>query len=122
MKRFLVVDDMEERHDEFDRLLAGNQVVHVWNVMQAVLQVREDFMDEKKFDVIFLDHDIEWGDDRRDVVEFVRWLVETPWILEQLKKDGTSFFIHSWNPEGAENMRSTLVDAGFEVKVEPFKV
>ncbi len=121
MKRFLVVDDMQVRHDEFDRILSG-QVLHANNVREGVLQIREDLKDEKKFTTIFLDHDIESGDDQRDVIELVHWIIETPWVLNQLKADGTNFFIHSWNAHGAQNMRSLLENAGFTVKVKPFKL
>lgn len=122
MKRFLVIDDMQVRHDEFDRILAGSQVLHANNVREGVLQIQEDFRDEKKFTTIFLDHDIEGGDDRRDVIELVHWIVETPWVRDQFKKDGTNFFIHSWNNHGAQNMKALLEDAGFNVKVKPFRV
>lgn len=120
MGRFLVVDDMQVRHDEFDRILPGT-VLHANNVREAVLQIQEDLRDEKKFDVIFLDHDIESGSDQRDVVHLVWWIVETPWVLDQLKNDKTDFFIHSWNNHGAQNMKSILENVGFSVKVKPFR-
>ena len=122
MKRFLVVDDMQVRHNEFDRILTGGQVLHTYNVREGILQIQEDLRDEKKFDTIFLDHDIEGGDDRRDVIELVHWIVETPWVRDHLKKNGTNFFIHSWNNHGAQNMKALLEDAGFNVKVKPFRI
>ena len=120
--RFLVVDDMQVRHDEFRRILSGGDVVHAYNVREAALQIQEDLRGERKFTTIFLDHDIESGTDQRDVIELVHWIVETPWILEQLKADGTNFFIHSWNNHGAQNMKALLEQAGFLVRVRPFQM
>ncbi len=123
MNRFLVIDDMQVRHDEFDRILTGGQIIHAYNVREGVLQIQEDLRDEKKFHTIFLDHDIESGDDQRDVIELVHWIVETEWVRDQLMLDGTKFFIHSWNNHGAQNMKSILESSGFtDVKVKPFRI
>ncbi len=120
--RFLIVDDMKTRHDEFDRILSGEDVVHTYNVREAALQIMEDLRGERKYGTIFLDHDIESGTDQRDVIELVHWIVETPWVHDQLMKSGTNFFIHSWNAHGAQNMKALLEGAGFSVKVKPFRI
>ena len=127
----LIVDDVEVRHTEFSRILRGHQLDHAYTVNEAIMFMRkryfgfdrsfkEDLDRVDNYDVIFLDHDIDAGYDRRNVLQFVKWIADNDSLLELLRKHGTKFFIHSHNPDGAENMRSILAQLGFEVIVKPF--
>lgn len=137
MDRFLVVDDMEVRHEEFRRLLKGAKVDHANNVHEAILAIQEGmFASDRGFfkarrlgivppenwvhKVIFLDHDIDNGDDRRDVIHLVYWILRDPILVEAYKKKQTVFFIHSWNDVGSENMKVALERAGLRVHRRPF--
>jgi hypothetical protein len=125
MKTCLVVDDMEIRHEGFRKILGGKvNLLRADNYTEAMSQFREIgmFEEDKRIDVIFLDHDIECGWDKRDVIHFVNWMMRHDWAKAKLREWNTLFFIHSHNPVGAENMRKVLADNGFPVKVKPFEV
>ena len=124
MKTCLVVDDLEIRHNGFKSILGNKaKLLRADNVTEATVQFHEMvFGEERPIDVIFLDHDIDSGFDKRDVIHFVNWLMDTDWAIDSLRKWGTTFFIHSHNPVGAGNMRKALEDNGFTVKVKPFEV
>jgi hypothetical protein len=125
MKTCLVVDDMEIRHEGFRKILGDKvNLLRADNYTEAMSQFREIgmFEEDKRIDVIFLDHDIESGWDKRDVIHFVNWMMRHDWAKAKLREWNTLFFIHSHNPVGAENMRKVLTDNGFPVKVKPFEV
>ena len=123
MNTCLVVDDMEIRHAGFKKILGGKvKLLRADNCTEAVSQVREAMFDDAgRIDAMFLDHDIESGVDQRDVNHFVNWMVENDWVRERLRLWQTKFFIHSHNPIGADNMRFTLQENGFDVIVRRFE-
>jgi hypothetical protein len=123
MNTCLVVDDMENRHQGFEKILGGKvRLLRAYNCTEAAAWVREVMFDERsKIDTIFLDHDIDSPTDSRDVLHFVNWLMDNVWIKNTLKNWETNFFIHSHNPIGADNMRHTLEFHGFPVKVKRFE-
>jgi hypothetical protein len=136
MKRFLVVDDLGVRHKRFRRILAGEYVISAMTVAEAIAIVHDKVVLERpvihegrfvrfeppwEFEVIFLDNDIDSGIDRRDVLEFARWVVEHDIVRQHFLDTGTKFFIHSMNVVGAGRIANVLQDAGFPVIVKPFK-
>ena len=137
MPRHLVIDDMQVRHDEFDRILVkngGHEIDHAYTVSEGEAFLRQRMIpDEFKahklgvpavadpYGVIFLDHDIDSGYDRRDVLHFVQWFVGHDFIREEVRKAGTKFFIHSWNDSGIENMAALLRQHGFAVHCRKFR-
>jgi len=126
MARHLVVDDIQFRHDKFREILVplGHEIDHAYTVTEAVTFMRERMImvdPPDPYGVIFLDHDIDSGYDRRDVVHFTRWLLANDWLVAALKKAGTIFFVHSQNSVGAQNLRFDIAAHGFPVKVCPFK-
>lgn len=127
MRTCLVIDDMQVRHDGFKKILGDHvNLIRADCVIEAISWFREIALFEEgninSLDVIFLDHDIESGTDKRDVIHFVNFLMRHKWATDKLREWNTLFFIHSHNPVGAENMRKVLEDNGFPVKVKPFEV
>jgi len=119
----LIIDDMQVRHEGIGRALSHTKVLHAYNVTEAILQVRDRWLHPEipqKIDIFFLDHDIESSTDQRDVIEFVRWMIDDPFALRVAKEQNPLFFIHSHNPVGADNMASLLRQAGFRVSIRPF--
>lgn len=53
MKKILVLDEDQSRHNAFHDLLRGNDVTHVYSYADCVSVLRDT-----KFDVVFLEHDI----------------------------------------------------------------
>lgn len=122
--RNLVVDDIEFRHVEFQRILKGQEIDRAFTVTEAVTFMRERMImvePIQHYNVIFLDHDIESGFDRRDVVHFVDWICGNQFLVDEIRKAGTKFFIHSQNFDGARNMASRLLAHGFPVLISPFR-
>ena len=120
----LIVDDLQIRHDGIKNSLPTHRFIHAYDVTEAILQIKECWFREDrepvKLGMIFLDHDIESGRDQRDVMEFVKWLVDDPEVNRMAKHFDPLFFIHSHNPSGAENMFHLLKQHGFRVAVAPF--
>ena len=135
MANFIVVDDLEIRHKRFNDILKGHKVTNLFNVTEAIAFLHEaivlenrtivdgkvKILENLKFNTIFLDHDIDSGDDQRDVIHLVKWIIDTQLVLKHLLETGTNFFIHSHNVVGAKNMADLLIDVGFQVIVKPFQ-
>lgn len=135
MANFIVVDDLEIRHERFNNILKGHKVTNLFNVTEAIAFLHEaivlenraiidgkvKILDTPVFRTIFLDHDIDSGVDQRDVIHFVKWIIDTRAVLNHLLRTGTNFFIHSHNVVGAKNMADALRDEGFSVIVKPFQ-
>jgi len=129
MGRVLVIDDLQLRQDWFrDVLTQCDQVMdEARSVGEAVLVLKERLDPPErlvgrtivqdppaKFDVIFLDFDVDVGFDRRNFGEFVRWATENDFVRERLLADGTVFFIHSTScDDGVDEMQNLLERLGF---------
>ena len=127
-RRVLIIDDLQVRHDRFNSILKplGYEVDNAYTVGEAIrffLGHNQSIFDmgEPKYSCIFLDHDIEFGGDRRDVIEFVKWLVSDERVVKRLIADRTNFFIHSHNTVGAPNMFNILRRAGLNVRIRKFE-
>lgn len=114
MKKFLFLDDTPERHEHFDKLCQNLdvEVWHAWNVRQAIDRLRK-----VRFDTVWLDHDLE--DTDRDNTGFV--VAKFIAIHLGVDRQPENVIIHSWNPDGAQDMANILRDNGFRnVKRIPF--
>lgn len=126
MARILILDDMQVRHDTIRQNLFGHDIVSAMNYTEACKIV----YDSDKFDIFFLDHDLEDGHYtppqpydtslhspyERTGYSFVQWMITT--MPKSLKPD--LVIVHSWNDAGAKLMADVLRDAGFRVHVEEF--
>lgn len=130
----IILDDMEERHDGFKRILEGHNLFHAWSYTQFIQELDVAYMRSNKvYDMACLDHDLGDNPDikhdrtiitegmrigatrQRDGRDIARWLVAN-WRLCPKK-----ILIHSWNPEGADEMKDILSGIhGVNVTVRQF--
>jgi hypothetical protein len=101
MKKFLFLDDTQERHDHFTNICKDLNVfvVHCKTALEAI-----NAMFNMKFDCVFLDHDLEDTDPNstgQTVAEFIALHLDH-------YKVPRNIIIHSWNPEGAKKMENVL--------------
>lgn len=106
--RVLVVEDFQDRVDCLvsDGIIR-TEFTHAKNALQAL-----DYLDER-WDVIFLDHDLEtYLQDpyKREITgtDIARYMATLDWRPSRV-------IIHSMNPTGAIAMERILRDAGFSV-------
>jgi hypothetical protein len=107
MHRFLFLDDDNQRHMTFTKRYWDNERVHV-NTFERFC----DAINGPKFDVIFLDHDLN---------DFGENSIENG-TYGTRELTGYDCCIHSWNTPGATRMAAYLKDFGFSVVVDPFYV
>ena len=105
--RILILDDEAYRHVVLNKKLAGNEIINTYTFDQAIAA-----LSGFKFDVLFLDHDLEHVDSTHtgyDVCQFIK---------SKLPKDKhpNQVVIHSMNPVGAHQMDQTLQGLGFAVQ------
>lgn len=123
MPRFLIVDDDRDRHTLFDLLLAefSGTVDHARSNEEAIVMLRdarcppisvttrEDGTRDIKeppgydYDIIFLDHDNEFG---RDFIGLAHWIRDCEPHFYSSR--APLFVVHSLNPDGAKNIESIL--------------
>ena len=118
--RVLVLDDIEHRHNIFDTIYQGHEVVHAYLYTGFCNKLIQGV-----WDLVHLDHDLSdfvdnadtyvdgWGNIRAynggHAAMRVCELENPPKVI-----------IHSVNPVGAKIMRQMLERAGVEVTWEPF--
>jgi hypothetical protein len=123
MHRFLFLDDDNQRHMTFTKRYWDNERVHV-NTFERFC----DAINGPKFDVIFLDHDLnDFGENSIENGTYgTRELTgyDCCVMLAKLPDDKRPnlVIIHSWNTPGATRMAAYLKDFGFSVVVDPFYV
>jgi len=105
------LDDDKTRIEVFSALCSDAVIVET--SLEAISAIGS-----KSWDIVFLDHDlggeqfIDSG--RKDTgAEVARWIVKNKPKIDLI-------VVHSYNPDGAENMRSLLSQAGYNVKKIPF--
>src|SRR3954467_10883234 len=110
--RVLVLDDDNNRHVTFRRNLIGHDVVHVHTYDEAVAALAGE-----RFDVMFLDHDLNLEgvhrSVRRDEETGVEWEMNGAHVAHVIaelpsEKRPDEVFVHSYNPDGASNMIAIL--------------
>lgn len=108
--RFLVLDDEQYRHDEFERRFRGHDVVHARTVAEAI-----GALSGERFDQVCLDHDL--GDDHgtgQDVADHIAAMPRD--------RSPRTVVVHSFNPPGARRMLATLKETGIPAWYRPFTV
>ena len=130
MKRVLVLDDMQERHDVLGRMLRarGHEVVAVYSYAEAV-----EALKGPRFDEMYLDHDLEDFaivelDTAHGIAiarpnkapEFTGADVAEAIAAMPAEKHPEHVVIHSWNPEGARRMWIILQRQGIQAVRQAF--
>jgi hypothetical protein len=115
VKKWLFLDDTEERHIAFRSMVSpygkGVTVIYTYTAADAIT-----LLNSEQFDCVFLDHDLEDTDPDctgQTVAEFIALHMDR----NSLPRHSV---IHSWNPEGAARMVAALRGAGLSVTQVPF--
>lgn len=93
LSKLLFVDD--EREWPVGGVVYNGDVYQAYNSSAAI-----DLIQDIKFDILFLDHDLGENDTGMEVVDFLINVEQHPEIQQ--------IFIHSQNPIGARNMENRL--------------
>jgi CheY-like chemotaxis protein len=120
MPRILILDDDENRHLEFDKILHGFQVLHVYTADQAISALR----DNAPYDLVCLDHDLGDHENKALAVDPGNGTDVALYINLHLdrKKYPKRVIIHSWNEPGRERMANLIRSIGIPTRVKPFHV
>lgn len=116
----LILEDSSERNNWFGKKLIGNAVDFAYTASQA-----NKFLQEKEYDVIFLDHDLaeEHYVAMHAVVdtELIGTGVDTAkFIVENSSSPKAQIIVHSLNTVGSQNIFAILKDAGYNVERIPY--
>lgn len=93
-------------------MLIGHYVVHTNNFDETV-----EALKGSKFDMMFLDHDLE---DIKDKVERTGVTVVGEILAMPADKFPDDVIVHSWNPDGAQNMMNLLKSVHIKARYRPF--
>jgi CheY-like chemotaxis protein len=111
----LFFDDDPTRHEVFaNKFVQLLDIVHAHDPQEAI-----DLLKAQKFDIVFLDHDMDLliaGDmTGMDVAEFIA-------LHQERSLNPSRVIVHSWNVTAAAQMEAALKQSGIEVICRPFKV
>lgn len=119
MKKVLVLDDLDTRHEVFRRGLIGAKAAHVRSYEECIVALKQF----SPFDIVFLDHDLsfeasmgtpKWNE--KTGTDVATYIARMPKQLQPKKA-----VIHSHNLPGRERMRDILTRAGIDAKIMPFR-
>lgn len=120
--RVLIVEDNPHRHEVFNSVYSGDEIVHAYSYSEAVAALAGN-----KFDLISLDHDLAefqpgefvpgmYGKGREltgyDVALFITQMPEDKWPDKVV--------IHSVNPSGSQMILSLMERNGIPSIRQPF--
>jgi CheY-like chemotaxis protein len=115
--RVFLLDDDTKRHIWFSRRFDGDYLDIASNVTEAT-----DFLEERVYDAIFLDHDLlpehyrsSKLDDERTGYAVARWLATRPDL-----QPASTILVHTRNADGAMRMVEELRQAGRQAEYVPF--
>lgn len=108
IRDILILDDDPSRHAVFRSSLVGHRLTHAHTALEAVKA-----MWSKRFDVVFLDHDL--GDDHSTGYDVTKWMERMPH-----ENRPEVCVVHSLNPVGSSNMMLTLRKHGFRTERIPY--
>ena len=128
MKKILILEDNAERIKLFKSLLLNKFKVNEMDVdilfTDNVEDAKKLFDKHKKFDMIFLDHDLDNrvyvdSNEPNTGYQFAKYLNEK---LEDEDYKTTVIIIHTMNPIGAQNMKDALYSWSYIpfIKMETF--
>jgi len=104
----LILDDEDVRHSEFAKRFREHNVFHTKDPWEAVC-----WMKERKFDLVSLDHDLNWFEFTPYKQEITGTEVARAMLALPGENRPGEIHIHSWNPDGARRMFLILKEAGF---------
>jgi hypothetical protein len=107
-----ILEDSKERIDYFKKQFDNHNLTICMEINDEVYNT----LDEKRFDILFLDHDLEnyiFGhkDDGTTIAKY---------LTTRKLQSHAIIYVHSMNPIGANNMVKILNDAGYEAQWIPF--
>jgi len=112
--KILILDDDDNRHEQFAKKYASENLVHVHTSTDAI-----DELKINKFDYVFLDHDlggtIMSSSGPGTGYEVAEWIANNENGIP-LK----AVILHSLNPPGRKNMYNVLYSKGVNVMESPF--
>jgi len=107
--RILILDDDPDRHEWFEKAFSGKDITKAYTYEEAVSALDSG----KKYDVVFLDHDLGSVENGVDVATHIAKSIPEHSIPELV-------WIHSMNPVGARRMEDVLKDRGIRFCRTPF--
>jgi hypothetical protein len=107
-KKFLFLDDMQERHDELDKMTKNTfslEVIHVYTADEAIAE-----LDKGDVDIASLDHDLSIDSIMTEPELGAKSGYDVAMHIANMPKDKLprGVIVHSWNPGGAQRMVSAL--------------
>ena len=117
--RILVIEDSEDRLKWFQAEFGHCDLTMATNAKAGISYVKD-----RKFDLIFLDHDLGHRVFVDSNDENTGYQVAKAIVISEFNNT-TPVVIHSWNPTGAENMRTILTNSIYipfgTFKIDSFK-
>jgi CheY-like chemotaxis protein len=112
--RILVVDDLNSRHFCLSEQYAGHEIHKAWNYYQAV-----ELLSKHRYDLVSLDYDLEWDQppNHQNGAAVARYIVG---FLDTAQRP-RHVVIHSWNPNGAQDIARILKQGEVSHEVTPFR-
>jgi len=101
MNIFVLDDDFENRIAWFQSAYKDHNLVYALDAVTAL-----DILSKRKFDLIFLDHDL-GGDFLQDSNDLNTGYQVAKGLLQTINAE-TNVIVHSWNPAGAKRMLNIL--------------
>jgi hypothetical protein len=119
--RILILDDVEHRHNVFDDIYQGHEVIHAYTYSDFWEKLVEGI-----WDLIHLDHDLGDAVNADTYVDgwgYVREYNGGHAAMRVCEMDNPpKVIIHSVNPVGSKTMFQMLERRGVEVTWEPFQL
>ncbi len=107
MKRVLFLDDMQERHIEFLKMIDSTiNSDHVYNARKAI-----EKLSTERYDIVLLDHDLQqkhYSKDGQTVPSNKDTGAEVAEYIATMKDPPETVIVHSWNSVGGANMVDIL--------------
>ncbi|HEV7395832.1 MAG TPA: cyclic-phosphate processing receiver domain-containing protein [Pyrinomonadaceae bacterium] len=117
MSRVFILEDDEYRRSWFSQRFDGHELEMTADVLVAI-----EWLREREYDLIFLDHDLkdehyyqELADDGTTGYVVALWLAENPEFHAEVE-----IIIHSLNLPGSKRMRECLQNSGRKAEHMPF--
>lgn len=116
MKKFLFLDDSQERHNMFLEILRSTGKPCWTSSCHTVDEAIHDLKEYSPFDCVYLDHDLDDTDPHKTgmaVAEFIALHLDRDLLPKKV-------IIHSHNPDGATRMAKIIRESGIPVEKIPF--